>query len=35
MEAFLESTQRFGFDFNYQSTSSVEKRKGQTFLRFT
>ena len=25
MEAFLESTQRFGFDFNYQSTSSVEK----------
>lgn len=25
MEAFLEITQRFGLDFNYQSTSSVEK----------
>ena len=25
MEGFLESTQRFGFDFNYQSTSCVEK----------
>lgn len=25
MEGFLEGTQRFNFDFNYQSTSSVEK----------
>ena len=25
VEGFLEGTQRFNFDFNHQSTSSVEK----------